>query len=93
MNGGVYIISYKTLREKNRILVVVAFPGHEADKRALAKTNLSTLCRRAICNYLFSFYVVTVINYRTLVDTGSLVTSCEFKKWILGYSIVIIISD
>mgnify|MGYP000703683748 CR=1 FL=1 len=33
MNGGIYVVADHSLVEQNRVLVVVAFPGHKADQR------------------------------------------------------------
>ena len=44
VNRGVYIISYETLAQKNSILVVVTFPGHETDKRVGTKCQLTMVC-------------------------------------------------
>ena len=41
MDRGVYVILNKSLREKNRILIVVALPGHEADERVLSESDLT----------------------------------------------------
>ena len=77
MNWCVYIILYKSLAEKNRILVVVTFPCHETDQWVLTKCDLSARCWRAICDNLSSLYVVTLEHDRSLVHTVTLVASCK----------------
>ena len=77
MNRCINIITYQTLRKKNRILVVVTFPGHKADQRVLTKSDLTVAGRRTICDYFTGFYVIILINDWFLVVAVALVASLK----------------
>jgi len=82
MNRCINIIPYQTLRKKDRILVVVAFPGHKSDQRVLTKSDLTIAGRRTICNNFTSFYVIILINNRLLVVAVALVASLKFSQMV-----------
>ena len=48
MNGGKHILPNKPLVEQDGVLVVVAFPGHEADEHVLAQGNLAVAAGGAV---------------------------------------------
>lgn len=50
MNGGVNVLHDQTLIDENGVLVVVAFPGHEADQQVLAERDLALRGGRAVGN-------------------------------------------
>ena len=90
MNRSVHVFLNKTLTQKNRILVVVAFPCHESNQRVLSKSKLTIRGRRTICNYLSGLYMLILHNDRLLVIAVTLVTSHEFCQTILIFCTVII---
>ena len=82
MNRGIYVILNQTLGKQNRILVVVAFPGHKTDQRVLSKGNLAVGGRRTICDHLAGLYMIILIYDRLLVVAVALVTSLELCQMI-----------
>ena len=38
---GIYVVPYKVFVKQNGVLIVVAFPGHKADKGVLAERDLT----------------------------------------------------
>ena len=94
MDGGIYILLNQTLRQKNGILVVVAFPGHEADQRVFAQTDLTVAGGRTICDNLASFDMVILVYNRFLIVAVGLVTSLEFCQMVyIAVSIGISLDD
>ena len=49
---------------QNGVLVVVAFPGHEADERVLAKRDLAVLSGRAVRQNIAHFNAVAAVDDR-----------------------------
>ena len=60
MHRSIHILLYQPLAEKNRILIVVTFPGHKSDQRVFAKSNLTAGSRRTIGNDLSGLYAVAL---------------------------------
>ncbi len=52
MNRRIYVVSHKSFAQKNGVLVVIALPGHEADKGVLSESDLSIARRGAVGNNL-----------------------------------------
>ena len=48
VDRGVHIFLHEALGQQNRVLVIVAFPGHEADQRVAAERNFALIRRRAV---------------------------------------------
>ena len=82
MDGGVDVFLNQTLGQKNRILVIVAFPCHESDERVLAKGNLAVISGRTVCDYLSGLHVVVLIYNRLLVVTVALVASLKLGQMV-----------
>ena len=80
MNGGVNVVAYQTLVQQYGVLVVVAFPGHEADEGILAQCNLALIGRRAVGQNVACLDTLAQINDRTHVDTGGLVGTHELGQ-------------
>ncbi len=71
MNRCVLILLYKVFVQKNGVLVVVAFPCHEADKGILTEGELSVCSSRTVTDDLMSLYPFALINDRSLVGAGA----------------------
>ena len=80
VNRGVYIISYETLAQKNSILVVVTFPGHEADQRVLAQRKLAIAGGRTVCDDLAFSYSLAGKDDRLLVVAVALVGALKLGE-------------
>ncbi len=52
MNGGEDILAHQALVQEDGVLVVVAFPGHEADQHVLAQCNFALRAGGAVGNDL-----------------------------------------
>ena len=78
MNGSVFILFYKVFVQKNRVLVVVTFPCHEADKHIFAERKFAVVGRRTVRKNLSRFNALTLFDDDMLVYAGCLVRTEEF---------------
>ena len=83
MNRSINIFLYQSFTKKNSILVVITFPSHETNQWIFTKCDFSTGSRRSVCNNLTLFYYIAFLTNRTLVHTGSLVTTNKLRKFVL----------
>ena len=83
MDRCVNIIVNQFLVDENSILVVVAFPCHEADKSVLTERNLALACSGTVCEYLSCLYLIALVYDRTLVHAGTLVGALELDELVL----------
>ena len=83
MDRGVNVVSDELLIDKNGVLVVVAFPCHEADKGVFAEAQLAVVDSGAVCDDLVLLDSLTDGNYRALVGAGALVGAHELDKLIV----------
>ena len=67
---------------RDGVLVVVAFPGHEADKGVLAQADLAVLGGRTVGNDVAGLDVLADFDDRALVDAGALVGAHELDELI-----------
>ena len=93
MNGSVYILLNKTLRQQNRILVVITFPGHKANQRVLTQSNLTVLSRRTVSDNLAGLYMIILVYNRLLVVAVGLVASLKLGQMINITAAVVIPLD
>ena len=90
----VNVIVNQLLVDKNGILVVVAFPRHEADKRILAQRYLALTCGGTVGKHLVLLYLLALCDDRSLVHTGTLIGALEFYQLVLSFlSVVILYGD
>ena len=80
MDGCVNIITYHTLVDKNGVLVVVTFPGHESDEYVLTESKFTVLSGRTIRDNVALLNLFTHSYDRALVDAGALVGSLVLGK-------------
>ena len=83
MDRGVDIILHKALRQKDGILVIVAFPCHESDQRVLAERKLAVARGRTVRNDLTGFNALTLFDDRLLVIAVALIASRELDQMIV----------
>ena len=73
MDRGVHVVAHDLLVEQNSVLVVVTFPGHEADKGVLAQADLAVLDSGTISDHVAFLNPLAHGDHRHLVDAGTLV--------------------
>ena len=94
MDRCVNIIIYKLLVDKYGILVVVAFPCHEADKCVLTQRDLALRCSGTVRKHLTFLDLFAFFNDRTLVYAGTLVGALELDELVLSFlSVLILYTD
>ena len=80
MDRGVNVITHKTLVEKYRVLVVIAFPCHESDKCVLTECNLTICGAGTVGNDLTFIDALADADDRALIYARSLIGTLEFYK-------------
>ena len=83
MNGGVDVLHDQTLVDENGVLVVVAFPGHEADQQVLAKRDLALRGGRTVSNDVALAQAVADGDDRALVDARALVGAGKLDELVV----------
>ena len=91
VDRGVNIFTYETLGNKNSVLVVVSFPGHESDKRVLTESELSVIGGRTVSDNLALYYLLALLNDGSLVVAVTLVGTCELAYFVFHVGAVIIL--
>ena len=82
MNRCVNVFLYQFFAQQNGIFVVVTFPCHEADQRVFTQSQFTFACGSAVSDDLTSFYSLTQIYDRFLVQACALVRSLIFDQFI-----------
>ena len=80
MNRGINIIVNQLLVDEYGVLVVVAFPCHEADEGVLAECDLAHLCCGAVSDNVASLYTLALAYDRALIYAVALVGALELDK-------------
>ena len=80
MERRIYVIAYQLFVKKYRVLVVIAFPGHEADKGVLTEGNLTAGGCGTVSDNLLCLNLFAKRNDRSLIDAGTLVGSLELNE-------------
>ena len=73
MNRGIAVFCHHTLRNQNRVFVVVAIPRHKGDGHVLTQRQFAQVSGSAIRNHITRFNHITHFNDWALVDVGVLV--------------------
>jgi hypothetical protein len=73
VDRGETVIGHHALRDEDRILEVVAVPGHERDQHVLPQRQLTEIGGRAVGDHVALGDDVADLHDRTLVDVGVLV--------------------
>ena len=73
MNSRETVFLNNTLRNKNRVLKVVAIPRHERNSHILTKRQLAHVNGRTIRHHITTSDLLALTDQRLLVDTGVLV--------------------
>ena len=80
MDSGEAIFFHHPLRQQNRVLEVVAIPGHEGDAHVLAQCQITHVDGRAIGKDIATLDHVTGADNGTLVHAGVLVGAHVFGQ-------------
>ena len=80
MDRGEAIFLNDPLRDKNRVLKVVAVPGHERDTHVLAQRQLAQINRRSVSENIAASHHIARLHNGALVDTGVLVGTLVFSQ-------------
>src|SRR5690606_18949588 len=73
VHRGIAVVSYNLLGNKNRVLEVVAVPGHERDQHVLAQCQLAQVGRSTVGQNVTTSDLIATLDDRALVDVGVLV--------------------
>ena len=88
-----HIVHDQTLVQDDRVLVVVAFPRHEADQQVLAQRDFTVGCGRTVSDRLLLLDMLSLRNDRSLVDACSLVGALELQHMVDIHAFTIISGD
>src|SRR5690606_18074043 len=78
VNRSVAIISHDLLGDQNRVLEVVAVPGHKGDQHVLTQRQFAQVSRCAVSQHVTTRHDIATFDDRTLVDVGVLVGTGVF---------------
>ena len=82
MYGCVYVVLNQLFAYKYGVLVVIAFPGHEAYQYVAAKGYFAVLGACAVRQHVAYLHLVAHVHYGALVDAGALVGTLELDELI-----------
>ncbi len=82
MNRSKYIFSNKFLRDYNRILKVVSFPGHKCHFQVTSQCEFPFLSRVSFCQNLTRFNTIALFDKGLHVYSGTLVGFLIFDKFV-----------
>ena len=82
MDRGEGIVHHQLFGEQNCVLVVIAFPSHEANQHISAQTDFTMIRGRAICDHVAAAYFFPHFHNGMLINTGRLIGTCKFRKMI-----------
>ena len=91
MDGGENVLHDEALVEQDSVLVVIAFPGHEADKDVLAEGYLAVLGARAVSDNIALVHALAERNYGALVYAGALVGAGKLYELVALYLAAVVL--
>ena len=77
VDGGEDVVLHELFGDEDSVLVVIAFPLHEADKDVLAEGKLAVVGGGAVRDDLVLLDAVARVDDGTLVEAGALVGAFE----------------
>ena len=86
MDGGVAVIGHHALANQNRVLEVVAVPGHEGNQHVLADGDFAQIGRSTVSNHVALVNFVARFDDGALVDVGVLVATLVFDEVVDVYA-------
>ena len=83
VDGGVGVLLHQLLADEDRVLVVVALPGHEPDEDVPAKSDLAAVGGSAVRNDVALLHDLALGDHGPLVEAGALVAPLELGHLVL----------
>src|SRR6202521_4217098 len=80
VDRGVVILAHQLLRDQDRVLEVVAAPGHERDQHVAAQGQLALVGARAVGQHVALLHPLPLADHRLLGDAGVLVRAPELDQ-------------
>ena len=80
VDRGEDVVLNDPLGNQDRVLIIVAVPGHERDEDVAAERELTELGRGTVRDGVAGLHRVTHLHQRTLVDAGVLVGALELHQ-------------
>src|SRR5579864_3828220 len=94
VDRGVHVFLHDPLREQDRVLEVVALPGHECDQDVAAKSHLTVVDRGTVGEDVALLHVLSGLHHRAVVEARALVGPCELlQRVVLLRSAVVRLDD
>ena len=90
VNGGEDVLLHHTLVEEDGVLVVVAFPGHEAHEDVLAQGDLAVGGGGAVHQDVALLHPLAHADDGPLVDAGAVVGAHELGQLVLHHTAVVV---
>ena len=91
VDGGEHVLPHQTFVQQNGVLVVVAFPGDEADEHVLAQSHLAAGAAGAVGNDLLGVHPLAHHHDGALVDAGAGIAPGELGQMVGLYVAVVIL--
>src|SRR3954469_2634008 len=80
VDGGVVVLPHQLLGDQDRVLEVVAAPGHEGDQHVAAERQLAQLGAGAVGQHVPLLDPLPLVGHRLLGDAGVLVGAAELDQ-------------
>jgi len=90
VDRGQHVVLHQPLGQDDRILVVVALPGHERDQQVAAQRHLAAVGTRPVRQRRADLDPVAVGDQRPLVDAGGLVGATELGQPVAAVGAVVV---
>ena len=82
VHRGVVVLAHQLLADQNRVLEVVAAPGHEGHQHVASQRQLALLGARPVGDHLALDHPLALADNRLLIDAGVLVRALELDQLI-----------
>ena len=92
VHRGVEVVAHQALRHQDRVLVVVALPGHVGDQHVLAEGDLAAFTGRAVGQHLTGDHRVAELHDRAVIQAGVLVGALVLLQ-VVGVVVAVFIAD
>ena len=92
MDGGEHILTNQPFVQQDGVLVVVTFPGNEANEHVLTQGNLTAGAGGAVRNNLLVLYPLPYLHNGTLVDASAGIAPGELGQ-LVGFAQAVVIAD
>src|SRR4051812_46972066 len=93
VDRGELVVLHEAVGEDDRVLEVVALPGHEGDHQVLAERHLAGVGRRAVGQHLAGLDLGAGTDDRLLVDQRALVGAHELLQLVLVAAVLVLDDD